>query len=292
MVEFDAADQEFALEQANFDMKLAEQEILKAQAEAAVKAADEEGALLEARFAVRRAELDARPTNSSARSSRKEPAARSTKRASGSRSSNKTSTAIGRPLRIRRRVGREAQQGTRGRGGRQRNIDNLRVRAPFDGFVSVRPNMMAFGGIFFGGPMPEYRVGDATSPAAHCRSDRHVSIEITAKLPEHDRANVSPGQTVDVPFDALPETNWQGSVRAVSSVASRQLFEGGGTRRFDISFDVRGDVSRIRPGVSAALVIAVRRSRMRSLFRGPPFLKWPESRRSMCERQLDSSREK
>jgi hypothetical protein len=33
------------------------------------------------------------------------------------------------------------------------------------------------------------------------------------------------------------------------------LFEGGGVRRFDIAFDVRGNLSRIRPGVSAALAI-------------------------------------
>ena len=36
-----------------------------------------------------------------------------------------------------------------------------RVRAPFDGFVTVRTNMMAFGGIVFqGAMMPDFRVGD------------------------------------------------------------------------------------------------------------------------------------
>ena len=43
----------------------------------------------------------------------------------------------------------------------ERNIDSLHVRAPFDGVVTVRTNFKAFGGIYFGGAMPDYRVGDA-----------------------------------------------------------------------------------------------------------------------------------
>jgi len=59
IVEFDSADQVFALEQARYDLALAEQEIVKAEVQAAVQAAEDEVALLEARYAVRRAELDA-----------------------------------------------------------------------------------------------------------------------------------------------------------------------------------------------------------------------------------------
>ena len=51
--------------------------------------------------------------------------------------------------------------------GRRRNIDSLRVRAPFDGFVTVRPN---YHGLrrhrVPAAPMPEYRVGDATFPGS------------------------------------------------------------------------------------------------------------------------------
>jgi hypothetical protein len=59
------------VEQANFDLKLAEQEMVKAQAEAAAQTADDDVALLEARFAVRRAELMRPRTNWSARSPRR-----------------------------------------------------------------------------------------------------------------------------------------------------------------------------------------------------------------------------
>src|SRR5204863_2202842 len=79
---------------------------------------------------------------------------------------------------------------------------------------------------------------------------------VTAKRPEHGRANVSPGQRVDIEVDAAPDFHLQGTVRSISSVASRQMFDVGGTRRFDIAFDIVGGVSRVRPGVSAALTIA------------------------------------
>ena len=52
------AEQEFNLEQARFDLQLAEQDIVKADAQAAVQIAEDEVALLHARYDVRRAELD------------------------------------------------------------------------------------------------------------------------------------------------------------------------------------------------------------------------------------------
>jgi HlyD family secretion protein len=258
IVEFDPSDQEFALEQAQFDLQLAEQEIAKAQAEAAAQAAEDEVALLKARFEVRRAELDANTNELVGALIAKqnlllldEARQRLAQLEHDVKSHRAAALASGAVLAEKRNKARVAVEVAR------RNIDNLRVRAPFDGYVTLRPNMMAFGGIYFGGPMPEYRVGDATNSGQLIADLIDTSrIEVTAKLPEHDRANVNTGQAVEVSVDALPEAKLQGSVRAVSGVASRQMFEGGGTRRFDISFDVRGDTSRIRPGVSAALAIA------------------------------------
>src|SRR5260221_14652626 len=74
----------------------------------------------------------------------------------------------------------------------ERNIEMLRIRAPFDGFVTLRQNFQAFGGIYFGGAMPEYRVGDAAfsgQPIADVIDTARV--EVTAKLSEQDRANVA-----------------------------------------------------------------------------------------------------
>src|SRR5919112_1987278 len=58
VVEFDPADQQYALEQAKSELAEAEQEIVKMKADAAVKGAEDDVALLTARFDVRRTELD------------------------------------------------------------------------------------------------------------------------------------------------------------------------------------------------------------------------------------------
>jgi hypothetical protein len=258
VVEFDTTDQEFALEQANFDLNLAEQEIIKADAEAAVKAAEDQVARLEAAFAVRRAELDATANELlgaiAARSNLlllDEARSRLASIDQEARSSRQTRAASTDVLREKRNKAHVAVTVA------QRNIDALRVRAPFDGLVSVRQNMMALGGVvFMGAVMPEFRPGDIASPGTMIAELIDTSrVEVTAKLPEHDRANVSQGQAVDILVDATPGVRLQGTVRSISSVASRQIFDAG-TRRFDVAFDIQEGAARVRPGVSAALTIA------------------------------------
>ena len=103
--------------------------------------------------------------------------------------------------------------------------------------------------------MPDYRIGDAAfagQPIVEVIDSSR--IEVTAKLAEQDRANVSPGQTVEVAVDALPDATLRGKVRSVSGVASRGLFDAG-TRQFDIAFDVSANPA-VRPGVSAAIAIS------------------------------------
>jgi len=259
-MEFDSADQEFALEQANFDLKLAELEIVKAEAEAAVQAADDEVALLEARFAVRRAELDADANELvgaiTARinlmlldEARSRLASLEQELKTTRRETLAASTDVLREKRTKAQVTVVVAQ---------RNIDSLRIRAPFDGFVSVRQNMMALGGVvFMGAVMPEFRPGDTVFAGTIVAELIDTSrVEVTAKLPEHDRANVSQGQKVDIRVDAAPDSRLQGTVRSISSVASRQMFDAAGTRRFDIALDIQGAADRVRPGVSAALTIA------------------------------------
>ena len=83
-------------------------------------------------------------------------------------------------------------------------------------------------------------------------------VEITAKLPEHDRANVNAGPGgAKSPWTRCPTPTLQGSVRSVSGVASRGRCSKAAARAGSTSPSTsRGDTSRIRPGVSAALAIA------------------------------------
>jgi HlyD family secretion protein len=256
VIEFDASEQEFNLEQARYDLQLAEQDLVKADAQAAVQVADDEVALLHGRYDVRRAELDVQSNelvgaikaqqNQLALEEAKQRLAQLGADVKTHRETTQASTA---GLREKRNKAQLSVQVA------ERNIDNLHVRAPFDGYVIVRTNFGAFGGIGFPGMMPDFRVGDAAfagNPIADVIDSSR--IEVTAKLPEQDRANVAPGQAVQVFVDALPDAHLAGTVRTVSGVASRGIFDAG-TRQFDIAFDITGRPA-VRPGVSAAIAIS------------------------------------
>jgi membrane fusion protein (multidrug efflux system) len=256
VVEFDPAEQAFALEQARFDLAQAEEEIVKADAAAAVQAAEDEVALLHARYDVRRAELDASTNELIGAISAKqnllllEEARHQLQQAQTDAAmhvgTNRASLGVSKEKKNKAALAVQVAE---------RNIEMLKIRAPFDGFVTLRQNFQAFGGIYFGGAMPEYRVGDAAfsgQPIADVIDTARV--EVTAKLSEQDRANVEAGQAVQVAIDALPGRPLRGTVRAVSGVASRQLFDAG-TRQFDIAFDLT-DPSRAHPGLTAGIAIA------------------------------------
>jgi HlyD family secretion protein len=258
IVEFDAADQVFALEQARYDLALAAQEIIKAEAQAAVQAADDDVALLQARYAVRRAELDASGNelvgaiiakqNLLLLEEARQKLAQLEKDVVSRREATRASSNV---LSERRNKAQVAVAVA------ERNIQNLKVVAPFDGYVTVRANMMAMGGVIFSGAvMPEFRIGDSTFSGTAIADLVDTSrVEVTAKLSERDRANVEAGQTAAVVVDGLPAAPLEGKVRTVSSVASRRMFEAGGTRQFDIAFEILQAPARVWPGTSAAITI-------------------------------------
>jgi HlyD family secretion protein len=256
VLEFDAAEQEFNLEQARFDLQLAEQEIVKADTQSAVQAADDEVALLHARYDVRRAELDLQSNElvSAIKAEQNvlsldEAKQRLAQLEADVKTHRETTHASADGLREKRNKAQLSVQVA------QRNIESLRVRAPFDGFVTVRTNFGAFGGIGFPGMMPDFRVGDAAFAGQPIADVIDASqIEVAAKLSEQDRANVAPGQTAEVNVDALPDATLRGTVRTVSGVASRGIFDAG-TRMFDIAFTVTANPA-VRPGVSAAIAIS------------------------------------
>ena len=259
VVEFDPAEQEFQLEQSRFDLASAEQELTKADAEAAVQAADDEVALLHARFDVRRAELAASGNelisevearkNLLLLEEAKQKLAQLEKDVQSHRETARASTDVLREKRNKAQLSVQVAQ---------RNIDNLIVRAPFDGFIVVRENWNAFGGpIFPGMPIPEFRSGDTTFSGATLADVVDTSrLEVTAKVPEGDRANVNAGQPTEVSVDALPGVTLHGKVRAISNVAARsQFFSTDVVRQFDVLFDISGLTERVRPGITAQIAI-------------------------------------
>jgi HlyD family secretion protein len=255
VVAFDAAEQEFALEQARFDLRQAEQDAAKAEAQAAVLDAEDEVALLHAKYDVRRAEIDASSNellsaiqaeqNLLLLAEARQRYAQIQQDVARHRDTNR---AAGAGL-IEKRNKAEVSVRVA-----ERNIASLQIRAPFDGFVTIRTNNQAFGGMWTPS-MPDFRIGDATfSGQAIADVVDTSALEVTARVSEGDRASIEAGQQVEVAVDALPEEKLRGTVRAVSGVAARQMFDAG-TRQFDVAFDVSGTAAA-RPGITATIAIA------------------------------------
>jgi HlyD family secretion protein len=257
VVEFDTAEQTFNLEQARFDLQQAEQEIVKAEADAAVQRADDAVALLHAQYDVRRAELETKSNelvsaiqaqqNLLLLEEARQRLAQAEKDATSHAETNRASGDVVKEKRNKAQVAMQVAE---------RNIASLQVRAPFDGFVVVRQNQDALGGFWMPGLMPDYRIGDSVFSGRPIADVIDTSrIEVSAKVPERDRANVASGEPVEVVVDALPNGKLRGSVRTVAGVAARQMWSADSMRKFDVTFDVAGD-PRIRPGVTAQIAIA------------------------------------
>ncbi|RPJ54825.1 MAG: HlyD family efflux transporter periplasmic adaptor subunit, partial [Acidobacteria bacterium] len=258
--EFDPAEQEYLLEQAQYDLHLADQEVARLKADSAVQQAQDRVALLQARFAVRRAELDTRGAElvGAVEARKNEIALEEARRAlaqleediKAHAATNQASLAV---LAERQHKARLAMDTAR------RNIENMKVRSPIDGLVVVRENQDASGGFFFSGmSLPDYRPGDAVMPGRNVAQVVDVGgLEAVARVGEGDRANLETGQKARIRvagFDGEPLT---GVVKSLGGLAARGfIFDTGSRRQFDVAFTIDSPDPRLRPGAGAEIVIA------------------------------------
>ena len=258
VVEFDPSEQEYNYEQAESQLRQAEQDIIKAKAEAQVTAAQDKVSVLKAKFELRRAELevqrnelvseiDAQKNNLAL-----EEAKRRLKQIEDDVKSRAASGQAGiRVLEAKRGASQIAMQVAR------QNIENMTLKAPLDGIVSVKENRDSTGGFFTTGMvLPEYRAGDLTFPGRPLAEVFDVGMmEVQAKISEGDRANVSPNQPVDVMVDAHPGLAYAGRVKSVAGLASRNPWSASSQKRFEASFQLDQPTANLRPGISASLLI-------------------------------------
>lgn len=259
VMEFDPADQIYALEQAKSELAEAEQGIVKMQADAAVQAAQDQEALLTARFDVRRAELDASGNEFiSAIDAKKnllslEEARRRLEQLEDDVKSravnNQASLAVGQERKNKATMAMQRAEQV---------IQSLELRAPLDGVVSVKPNNESAGGFFFGQTLPEYRQGDSVWPGRPVVDViESGTMELRAKVNEIDRANLVAGQESSVSIDTLPGEDFKARVGTLAGLASRaNFFESASvTRQFDVKFEFVQPDPRMKAGASARVVI-------------------------------------
>lgn len=258
VMEFDPTEQRYKLEQNRSELLQAEQEITKAKADAAVVAAQDKVALLKARFDVRRAELDVQKNElvSTIDARKNDLALEQAKRVlveleqdvQSRTASGKATIALAEEKRNKAKLAMDQAQ---------QNIQKMRVLAPMDGLIALEKNEGAAGGIFFGGmSLPEYREGDKVDPG---RTVGQVidptEMELAAKVGELERNNLKEGQRVDIELDALPGNIFHGVVKTLGGMNSRRFWEAETDAKFDITIALDGKDSRMRPGLTAQVVI-------------------------------------
>ncbi len=259
VMEFDPADQVYALEQARSELAEAVQEIVKMKADAAVQKAQDDVAMLTARFDVRRGELDASGNelipaveaqkNVLTLEEAKRRLAQLEEDVKSRAATNQASLAV---------VQEKHNKATMGMQRAQQLIDSLILRAPIDGTVSVKENR---DGLMFFGPgmvIPEYRQGDSVWPGRPVADVMESGkMEVRAKIAESDRPNLVAGQPASVYVDTLPGESFSVKVGALSGLASRaQWYESATvTRLFDVTFQFDKPDPRLKAGASARVTI-------------------------------------
>ncbi len=275
VVDFDKSEQEERLETAKSEVAQAEQEIVKMRADAVVQGAQDEVTLLTARFDLRRAELDVQGSvlhsaidKQKFLLTQEQAKGRLAQLLNDQQSRADTDRASLAVLEEKRNKARLQMDNA------QKNIDNMTLRAPFDGLVAVKDNDMnnaAWAGVV----VPEFRAGDTVYPGRQVAEVLHQSgIELIAKVSEYDRAHLNTGQIADVAIHAVQGKSLTATIKAVAGASRREVWSWNDpTRTFDISFDVTGSSpGSLRPGlttqvrVTGAPIKAVRYLPRQALF--------------------------
>jgi multidrug efflux pump subunit AcrA (membrane-fusion protein) len=255
--EFDPSEQLYKLEQNRSELRQAEQEIVKAKADAAVLTAEDAVTLLKDRYNVRRAELDVQKNellskidadkNELALGQAKRVLEEEIKDIESHKASGQAATYLAQEKYNKAKLGMDQAQ---------QNLDKMRVTSPMDGLVSIQKNMNASGGFFFTGmSLPDYHEGDQVQPGSPIvQVVDPQGLDLTAKIGEQDRGNVTTGQPVDVAFDAVPGQIFHGTVKSVGGMSMRQFFSSNTNGNFDVSIQLANEDPRLRSGFTAAIV--------------------------------------
>lgn len=258
IVEFDPSEQHYKLEQNRSELLQAEQEITKAKADALVQSAQDKVALLKAGFDVRRAQLDVLKNelvsgidaqkNQLALDQAKRALAELEQDVKSHSASGQAAVYLAQEKRNKAKLAMDQAQ---------QNIGKMRVLSPMDGLIAVEKNRDIMGGMMWEGmSLPDFHEGDQVQPgSAIAQVIDAREMEINSRIGEHDRSNIKPGQLAEIEFDALPGQIFHGTVKTVGGMTARNFFDDNSGSNFDVSILLAESDSRLRPGLTAQVVI-------------------------------------
>jgi HlyD family secretion protein len=137
----------------------------------------------------------------------------------------------------------------------EHQIASLTLRAPGDGVVTVLPNFRA---TMFGGNAPDFREGDRAWPGAAIAEIPDLSsIRFEARVEEADRGKLRDDQAANVHIDAVPDADFTGRVRDISTLAKMDFSSWPPMKNFTLDLKIDRTDPRIKPGMKANARIAV-----------------------------------
>ena len=259
VIAFDPSEQRYKLEQSHSELLQAEQDMIKAKADAAVQVAQDKVALLKARFDVRRAQLDVQKEElvSAIDAKKNQLALEQANRALAELEhdiqshgvTGKTGIDLAREKMHKAQLSMDQAE---------QNIQKMQVVSPIDGLVAIQKNLDSTGGFFFSGAsLPDYHEGDQAQPgSAIAQVIDSRDMELSAKVSELDRANISTGQSVEVEFDALPGRVFHGTLKSAGGMVQHSFFwEMSAGSQYDVSVQLSDPDPRLLPGLTAQVAI-------------------------------------
>jgi len=262
VMEFDPAEQQYALDQALSELAEAEQNVIRRRADIEARAAQDQVGLLNARYRVRRAELDCRTPERLISGNEykkrlltleemKRRLVQTEHDVGANRTNAQAALAVVEEGRNRSRINADRAR---------QIIESLVVRAPIDGLVLVKENRDATGGVFFSGmSLPEYRVGDTVGSGRGILDVSDTAdMEIKVRVNEQERATLVIGQAATVSADGLPRLPCAARITSLSAVALRSREQTGPLRQFEVVLRVDRADARLRPGTTVRVVISGR----------------------------------
>jgi len=141
----------------------------------------------------------------------------------------------------------------------ERSLAALTLTAPTDGIVTLLPNFRARTSIM-GGNTPVFKEGDRPWAGAAIAEVPDLStIQANAQVDETDRGKVSPGQTVILRIEGVPDKDHMGVVSDISPLAKLDYTSYPFKKNFDLTARLNQPDSRLLPGMTASFRVEVER---------------------------------
>ncbi len=252
IAQFDTTEETYKLREAEADLAEAEQQVIQAENETIAKQEELSEELIKARSDVRLAELDCARNpllasltakqNDLALSGAREKLAKLEHDYPERKAAASASVAI-------QEAGRK--KATVLAGTARQNIEKMTLRAPVKGYVNVERNTNS-NWFFPGMTFPLYQVGDAVRPGMVVAQIPDLGTwEVSAQIAEQDRGYLAVGQVANFTIVALPKRSYHGKIINLGGTTGPPW-----NRRFETKLALESPTPDLRPGMSAAIVIA------------------------------------